>query len=312
MAMISPRTRSLLASMRVPNLPGVACHVFTGAMVVWWLEPTGASSAVNFGIPWSGILWAAMAAGVLLCVAGNLLNDWHDIEWDRRHRPERALPSGVFTRRKYLTFGILCLISAVVMMFASSASAGVVALAIAACVTIYTLCHKRTAWSVVPLAMCRGLLPWMGAQAVLPAGWEGREYLWMTAAAGSGLFLWVCGLSLDARRESTGGTRWDPLPVFLILLATLPPLAIAHWRYGIPTGFEIAPALVWLGMVFGPLRHTARQRVAGLLAGLPLLDFTIVAMFCNTSPATTPWALLGVPLLAFAGGRALQRLAAAT
>jgi 4-hydroxybenzoate polyprenyltransferase len=306
MIMLSPKTRTLLASMRIANLPGVASHVVAGGLLAWWLDPGG----LGGDPPWPGIVWAAIA-GVLLCVAGNLLNDWHDVEWDRRHRPERALPAGHFRPRTYWMTGAVCLLVGVAMMFSRGLSAGMVALGIAACVVIYTRVHKRTVWSVVPLALCRGLLPWMGAQAVLASDSHGSEHLWMTTAAGAGLFFWVCGLSLDARRESTGEARRSPLPLGLILLAPVLPLAMAHLRYDAARGFELLPALIWLCVVFGPLRHTAKQRVSGLLAGLPLLDFILVAILWNHSPGA-PMFLLWLPLLAFASGRALQRLAAAT
>lgn len=308
--MISPKIQSFLASARVANLPGVACHVLAGGLLAWWLEPGGLAAGPDHGIPWPGIAWAALA-GVLLCVAGNLLNDWHDVEWDRRHRPERALPSGHFKPRTFMISGTACLLAGVAMMWVVGPRPGLVALGIAGCIAIYTRCHKQSVWSVVPLALCRGLLPWMGALAVLAPAWEGHEYGWMVAAAGLALFFWVCGLSLDARGESTGAVRRRVLPWLLIGLAPLLPAAVASWRYGAATALDLVPAAIWIAIVFGPLRHTAKQRVSGLLAGLPLVDFVVIAPIWNTSPGA-PMALLWLPMLAFAMGRGLQRMAAAT
>lgn len=301
---IPTKTRSFLAAMRVANLPGVASHAATGGLLAWWLLPDLATPW-----PWFTIVLAAVA-GVLLCIAGNLLNDWHDHAWDARHRPERALPSGHFRPATFFVLGTTALISGVAMMFFTGIFSGLMALAIATCIVIYTRMHKRALWTVAPLAMCRALLPWMGALAIhggapvaSDPGW------WIIAAFGTALFAWTCGLSLDARGESTGGG--PTLAPWLLLAAA--PLFPLPWL--VPqsalTWVGLLPAMIWLGIVRGPLRHTAKQRVSALLAGLPLLDLIVLIPVYQIVAAQPSWTLW-IPLLAFALGRQLQRAAAAT
>ena len=307
---IPGKTRSFLAAARVANLPGVASHATTGCLLAWWLLPSVAGGPATTPWPWGTIALAA-AAGVLLCIAGNLLNDWHDHAWDARHRPERALPAGHFHPATFFVLGSTSLIAGVAMMFFANASSGLVALAIAACVAVYTRMHKRALWTVVPLAMCRALLPWMGALAVhggAPAfhdpGW------WIIAAFGTALFAWTCGLSLDARGESTGGGGPALAPWLLLAAAPLIPLPWLTPRFPLPW-LGLLPAILWLGIVRGPYRHTAKQRVSALLAGLPLLDLAVLIPACHLAAAGHTW-MSWIPLLAFALGRQLQRTAAAT
>jgi len=298
---------SFLTAARVANLPGVACHVITGCLLALWLVPGEAGGSTS--IPWLEISVAALA-GVGLCVAGNLLNDWHDRAWDAIHRPERALPSGHFRPQTFLATGSACLLLGVAAMFGLSAAAGTVALAIAGCIAIYTRCHKRTAWSVVPLAMCRALLPLMGALAM------SESQPWTAPASAlipvlcAALFLWVCGLSLDARGESTGATT--PFWRAWILIVSAPlVLSVTLAKDSLFSWFDLLPVALWMAMIRGPLRHTAKQRVSALLAGLPLLDFLALAPVWNVTTGA-PHAILWIPLIAFGLGRVLQRASAAT
>ncbi|MFN6096013.1 MAG: UbiA family prenyltransferase, partial [Verrucomicrobiota bacterium] len=88
---------ALLATIRAPNIPSVACNVFTGILLASITVPIQTLQAIT-----------AIASGILLYLAGNLLNDWHDRDWDALHRPERALPQKIFQPSSYLTLAIAC------------------------------------------------------------------------------------------------------------------------------------------------------------------------------------------------------------
>ncbi len=295
------KTRSFLASARIANLPGVACHVITGALVAGWIA--GATKDPQ-PIAWVGISTAALA-GVLLCIAGNLLNDWHDRDWDATYRPERALPSGRFGPGMFLYGGLCNLLAGVLAMFSLDWRAGCVATAIAACIMIYTRFHKRTGWTVIPLAICRGMLPLMGALAI---GGDATSPV-VLGLCGS-LFLWTCGLSLDARGESTGAVMRASLAWSLLIAAPLLSAWVVRPFDPLPWS-ALAPVVLWLVMVRGPYRHSAKMRVSALLAGLPLLDFVVLATAWGEFPGLSP-AILWIPFIAFGTGRLLQRAAAAT
>lgn len=292
---------SFLAAARLPNLPGVACHVTTGALVSLWIA--GAAKETT-SIPWGSVCVAALA-GVLLCVAGNLLNDWHDRDWDATYRPERALPLQQFAPGTFLYCGLCSAFVGIAAVSLFDIRAGWVALAIMSCIAIYTRFHKRTGWTVIPLAMCRGLLPLMGALAV--RGDAGSPVV--LGLCGS-LFLWTCGLSLDARGESNGGRARSSVAWAILFAAPLLSTAVVRPLDPLPWT-ALAPSVLWLLMVRGPYRHTAKMRVSALLAGLPLLDFIVLATVWGGNPGLSS-ILLWIPFIAFGLGRLLQRVAAAT
>ena len=73
---------------RLPNVPTVWSNVFTG-----WIFGLG-----NFSSEIGWLIWALLMA-TMLYVGGTILNDWHDANYDRQHRPERPIPAGRVSRR---------------------------------------------------------------------------------------------------------------------------------------------------------------------------------------------------------------------
>ena len=95
--------RALLVLGRVSNLPTVWSNCLAG----WLLSGGGTWS--RFGL----LLFAATC----LYIGGMYLNDAFDAEFDRRHRPERPIPSGAVRAETvwllgfvWLGAGLLCLV----------------------------------------------------------------------------------------------------------------------------------------------------------------------------------------------------------
>ena len=298
------------------NLPGVVSHVWTGILAAHVLLP-GHTPQWNMFVHFS---WLA-ACGVLLCVGGNLLNDWHDREWDARYRPERALPAGHYPPGRFLAAGLLCLLAALVIAAICHPLAAAVCVLIIVCIGVYTKWHKQSAWTVAPLALCRALLPLMAAIAVagMGSGLVGAPWFWLLLPTAA-LFLFVASLSLDARHESRPcGARHGWVARTMILIAPLAALGFWHGNLWPSVAIALLPVGIWLAQVFTRLREPVKARVSGLLAGLPLVDaafvlpYPILVLFGTFAPwDSLATASLVVPLAAFAAGRLLQRAAAAT
>jgi 4-hydroxybenzoate polyprenyltransferase len=252
---------------------------------------------------------------VFLYLAGNFLNDWADRDWDEIHRRERALPSGLFTPRAYLSaacgFGFLGLCSAA----AVRPQCLIVALMIVVAIVIYTWSHKWAAWSVIPMGSCRALLPVLGF-----AGFAAPQGFSMAlAACASGLFFHIVGLSLSARGESmaTAPTgflrfaRWLFLPAGLLMF-------FAAWvGLACPLDvslFGIFPYVLWIALCLTIFRKPVHRLISNLLAGIPLVDWIVLLPLAlvAAAPGTLAIVCLIGPPCAFLAGKALQRLAPAT
>jgi 4-hydroxybenzoate polyprenyltransferase len=274
-----------------------------------------------------GHFWIRVAriclAGVFLYISGNFFNDLHDVEWDRKNRPERALPRGLFTPLSYLMIGITLAIAALAIAFTLHPHSGWVAVAILVFILIYTRWHKRTAWMVIPMGICRALLPAMGffAFSSPPSAHDTYSVLFspLIGVQSLALLLYIAGLSLSARYESSPNPSVPALIGSRALLVSSGLLVAGVWWRLVD--FHVAaglfPFLLWMTLSLTRYRRPIPAHVSALLAGIPLIDWIGLlgfALVLSGKGATDPFILacILVAPLAFVSGRALQRLAPAT
>ena len=319
--------RALLASLRIANAPSVVSNVTLGFLLGGWYWG---------GLPVDGLgglaadLLALILIGLCLLFAGNLLNDWHDRDWDRKHRPSRALPAGKFQPRSYLAAAVSLLLAAVLTAALNGPLVLAVTAGITACIVVYTIHHKRRGWSVLPMAACRaGLyllgfvhhLPETGGNLALPLADHLRSAAFILTHA-AGLFTYVSALSLNARYESLANPPQGMLLISRALLFLPLPALSAWWIPWYPAAGSIAlvPAALWLALCLTRFHHPLPRFVSGLLAGIPLVDLiagipvAVTLLTPGESITSHPLSLAAilVPVSAFALGRLLQKLAPAT
>lgn len=292
---------ALLATIRTPNIPSVACNVFTGILLASITVPIQTLQAIS-----------AIASGILLYLAGNLFNDWHDRDWDALHRPERALPQKIFQPSSYLTLAIACSLAGLAGLAAAATNPRSLAIAaiILGLILIYTKSHKSSALAIIPMGLCRASLPMLGYfacsdQMITPS-------LILIAAA---LLIHTCGLSLVARSESKPDHH--PRRMFLFsypLAVTIACLAaqISNTHSIIHLWPAALPYLLWTFLALFILRRSAFTGVSMLLAGIPLVDWTFLIPFALGPDASLPWLALCAPPIAFILGKSLQRIVPAT
>ena len=307
------KLHALLSTARVANIPSVVSNVLVG--VVIGTLALVFSNEQTPEVPWMLVVSLALA-GVLLYVGGNFFNDWMDRSWDLKHRPERALPRGLFSPNFYLAAALCSMSAGTAVAWAASSRSGMVALAIVFWIVIYTVCHKRTAWAVVPMGLCRALLPVMGFLALDPY----VDRIWPIACA---LFCYIMGLSLSARYESMN-TPPKSIAVMArgLLLMTVVMVALGNrglFLDRLPSIWGVLPYLAWTSFCLRFWRKPVPKLVSGLLAGIPFVDWMVllpVAMTFINDSREGAWlmavAYFGVPPLAFLSALLLQRLAPAT
>lgn len=304
----SGKLHALLSTARVANIPSVVSNVWVGIAL-------GTLQSGDAAIPWQAA-GCLLPAGVCLYIAGNFLNDWMDREWDATNRPERALPRGLFPQRLYSALaGALGLLGVVLSGWVNLRS-GMVAGGIVLWIVIYTVWHKRTTWAVIPMGLCRALLPVMG----FVAFHRYVDQVWPLAA---GLFCYIMGLSLSARYESMAE---PPQRVAVmargLLLATALFLAWGNrelFLYPIHSVPAALPYLAWTSVCLRFRRKPVPLLVASLLAGIPLVDWMVLlplalSLVTYSGGGWTSLLVVSVliPPLAFISGLLLQRLAPAT
>lgn len=321
--------RALLATSRIANVPSVIVNVLTGMLMIQWWSEASLSSEPK--------VWLGVVSACLLYLSGNFLNDWYDRAWDSRHRPERALPSGLIDPRSYLLISVLMMATGAALAGWIHLSVLAVYAAIAVLVMAYTLIHKRHAGAIWLMGGCRAGLYLMGMMILSPnlAALENLRQVSLspTHAFVSSLFLfapmvgmtcYIAGISLLARYESKAvlhpRIKWWALGLLLMPILThtiFSSLYVFALGAGLWKNFAwvgAAPLLVWtLRAVW--LRAAVSAKVTRLLAGIVLVD----GVYWWTSAATLH-VVMGVeqanpsmvPLYALVAALLLQKVAPAT
>lgn len=244
---------------RASNLPTVWSNVLAG----WLVSGQG----------WHGGLGWALAGGTLAYAGGCTLNDAFDANWDRRHRPERPIPSGVISERAVWAVGAAELGLGAVLLLVAGCAWPLVA-ALVGSILLYDWWHKASVWAVVPMGLCRVFLGWSAASMI--GGWwpPGGLVVWWLVA----LFCYIVGLTLVARREATGGTvSWAGLTLVLVPLlgaAVANRLLGADFRDFLFVGFLFGLGAWRVGLILRDRGHSGRigAAVARMLAGIVVVD----------------------------------------
>jgi len=302
------KLRALAASARIANIPSVVSNVVVGITLAVAAGADLSRSAGRLGL---------VIAGASLYLAGNFLNDWADRAWDASHRPERALPSGVFPPGLYLSLALAFGLLGLGLAAAVNGRCVTLAAMIGFLIVLYTAIHKHTAWSVIPMGLCRALLPALGFSGLTDIGKTEFAPIFFTApvaviACGFGLFCHIAGLSLSARYESGDPVSRGPA-LFAGCLFPLAALSMLVASMGKYLNVALLAYGVWIAFCLTVFRKPVSRQVSNLLAGIPLLDWIAVlplAMSCGGwwSAGMLVW----IPPLAFIACKLLQRLAPAT
>jgi 4-hydroxybenzoate polyprenyltransferase len=144
-----------------------------------------------------------MVSSGLLYIAGIVLNDYFDIEIDRKERPSRPLPSGSISKRTAITIALSALAVANAISLAVGPASLATSLALTTMIIAYNYRLKHAA--VGPLAMggSRFLNIILGASPAIPAAWLAGNATPLAVAvfAAASLFVYVVAITMLSKKE---------------------------------------------------------------------------------------------------------------
>ncbi|MBV4458417.1 UbiA family prenyltransferase [Pseudomonas sp. COR58] len=254
---------------RISNLPTVWTNTLAAALL--------ASSAGALAPP-SSLVWVLLLVTLsLLYLAGMLLNDLLDADWDRQHHNPRPITLGLVSREHVRRATVLLLVLAAASALGLSRLTeqphwllGSVVLLVG-CILGYNLLHKKYAHSVWLMGACRSAL-YLTAAASLAVP---PEPIWLCAVL---LGVYISGLTYLARQEHRNQLL-SRLPLALMLS----PLALAVYADNLWFWPVLVLWLGWLGWHYrrhlaDPRRRQVRAFIGAGLAALPLFDALVMAV----------------------------------
>lgn len=164
-------------------------------------------------------LAALMISSGLLYIAGIVLNDYFDIEIDRKERPLRPLPSDAVSKRAAMIIAL----TALALANAISFTVGVASLAVSSALTMTIIAYdyrlKHTTAGPLAMASSRFLNVILGASPAIPVAWLAGNATPLTVAifAAASLFVYVVAITILSKKE-VGNEKPSAVPFSIVFV----------------------------------------------------------------------------------------------
>lgn len=216
------KLRQYLLLVRLPNVFTTPSNILVG-----YLATTPPAEANGFHLA------ALMVSSGLLYIAGIVLNDYFDVEVDRRERPSRPLPSGSISKERAMSIALIALAAANAIALAVSPASLAVSAALTAAIIAYDYRLKRSPAGPFAMGSTRFLNVILGASPALSAAVAsgGRAVpvpgIWAAAIfAATSLFVYIIAIMILSEKEA-GNEKPNTSAAFSIIFAMIASIALA-------------------------------------------------------------------------------------
>jgi 4-hydroxybenzoate polyprenyltransferase len=242
-----------------------------------------------------------------------VLNDYFDVEVDRKERPFRPIPSGRVSRRTAGWLGVALLCAGLGLARVADGMGMIIAGMLVVCIVFYDSWLKRTPLGPIGMGMCRFLNvllgvygdgKWVWRPEPLAGDRAAGDWCMLHLAAVVGLY--IVGVTWFARREAETSRRFHLLAATGVMLAAaiLALLIPVWWTLPGHTEAQYFPLLLagWSVVVGQPIAKAIRKpepanvqaAIKRCLMGLVGLDGVIAFAFVG-------WPGLAILLLLLPG-----------
>jgi 4-hydroxybenzoate polyprenyltransferase len=195
--------REYLLLVRAPNLFTVPSNILAGYFAI---APVGVTDI--------GALLLLVISSIFLYMSGIILNDYFDIEVDRRERPNRPLASGRIEKRIALAIAVISIIIGNILALVVSLTT----LAVSASLTYNYRLKRNAIGNPLTMGLARFLNVVLGGSPALGLVIITHQDYTLLVFIGYCLFLYTAAISILSRKEIASTqmfTRSSWIPVFL-------------------------------------------------------------------------------------------------
>ena len=204
---VSQRLKEYLLLIRLPNVFTAPSNILTGYF-----------AAVTVAEANSVHLIALMVSSGLLYIGGIVLNDYFDVEIDKRERPFRPLPSGNISKRHALAIAMVAMLIANTIASVLGPISVAVSLVLTFAIIVYDYRLKHGFSGPFAMGSARFLNVIFGASPVL-LYLNNHSYAILGTAAAS-LFLYIVAITLLSKKEA-GNERPNSTTAFLMVFGII-------------------------------------------------------------------------------------------
>jgi 4-hydroxybenzoate polyprenyltransferase len=215
--------RQYITLVRLPNIFTAVSNILPGYCII--------VTAISNSFTNTNLLYLAglLVTSSLLYMTGIVLNDYFDIEIDKKERPARPLPSGNVSKRKALIIAISSTIAANAISLAISWMSFVFTLILTAIIIAYDshLKHK-TITGPITMSLARFVNVILGASPAFPMLLLSKESITMLLFIATTLFIYILSISILSKKEVSGKvTRLNIIFSFAIVFVVITSISIA-------------------------------------------------------------------------------------
>ncbi|MFL6309327.1 MAG: UbiA family prenyltransferase, partial [Nitrososphaera sp.] len=201
---VRQRLKEYLLLIRLPNVFTTPSNILAGYFAAITVAQADGLELISL-----------MASSSSLYIAGIVLNDYFDIEIDRKERPFRPLPSGNISKRHALAIGIVAILAANIIAAMISLISLAVTVAISLTIIAYDYRLKHSVCGPFAMSGARFLNEILGASpAILYLNSHSYDIL---AVASSSLFVFVISITILSRKEVSNETPNSTIPILMVI-----------------------------------------------------------------------------------------------
>lgn len=266
---VSQRLKEYLLLIRLPNVFTAPSNILSGYF-----------AAVTVAEANSVHLTALMVSSGLLYIGGIVLNDYFDVEIDKRERPFRPLPSGNISKRHALAIAIVAILIANTIALILGPISFAVSLLLTFAIIVYDYRLKHGPSGPFAMGSARFLNVIFGASPVL-LYLNNHSYAIVGTAAAS-LFLYIVAITLLSKKE-TGNERPNSTIVFLMVfgvisaVATLGLLLQLQWAFLVNLSIFTIVMIVTLRQYLMKELPSVQKAVRNMVISVIILDSVFVS-----------------------------------
>lgn len=325
---MSDKTKALLATGRVSNLPTVWCNCLAATLILLhfspgfsdWIRGQASENLTALLKNFTSLGLFFIVVSSLFYVGGCFIGDYFDKEFDTEYKPERPIPSGVLSAKLVFALGLLQMglgfiltVTVPSLLFGELSNKVVLypTLLLILAINLYSRYHKKSLFIGLPLiGLCRFFLIIFAASvtsALLLTYLHKASIDYKIVPIilfASAVCIYTISFASVARTESSDAPITWRNALRYIMLALPLIVVFTQQRFDILTALAILIYAAWLIHSFKFIDSNKGKFVSQCLAGFCLLDACFVAQF--------GWQWLITCLILFLASLQLQKIAPAT